>query len=501
MNPVYRALLDGTAHTLDDNTVLVSRSGETISIDDKATRIVDDKGKVLGGVMIFRDITEQRNAQERIRYLAEHDPLTGLPNRLLFRDRLGQTIVQARRNREGVGILFIDLDRFKDINDSLGHEVGDRLLVVVAEKLKRCLREGDTVGRLGGDEFVVNLPSLPGPVAAESIARKILEMLRQPFIINAQELHVTASIGVSLYPIDGAEPEELMRAADTAMYHAKERGRDQYQFFTARLNEGAQRRILIAACLHNALQHREFSLEYQPVVSLANGSIIAAEALLRWQHPELGVVPASEFVKVAEDMGLIVQIGDWVLKHACEQTKRWRECGFPGLRVAINVSPHQIRRPSFPNAVAAILEETGLEADALVIEITEGVLMTQRAENIATLEQLSRLGIALAVDDFGTGYSSLAYIQRFPVNYLKIDQSFLHGLGHVDRDTALVTAIIAMAHGLQIHVIAEGVETAAQAAFLETHGCLAAQGFLFSRPVPADSFVSLLQGSTGAQPA
>jgi diguanylate cyclase (GGDEF)-like protein/PAS domain S-box-containing protein len=496
VNPIYHALMDGTTHTLEDDIVLVARSGATLSIGDTATRIVDDRGKVLGGVIVFRDITGQRSAQERVRYLAEHDPLTGLPNRMLFRDRVSQSITQARRNRQGVGILFVDLDRFKHINDSLGHEAGDRLLTLVAERLKACLREGDTVARLGGDEFVVNLPGLNGAMAAESIARKILDTLGQAFMVNDHELHVSASVGISLYPIDGSNTEELMRAADSAMYHAKEHGRDQYQFYTAQLNEGAHRRLMIAPSLHRALQRNEFSLEYQPVVELQSGGIVAAEVLLRWNNPELGLIPTGEFIKVAEDVGLIAQIGEWVLRRACRQAQQWRQAGFPEMRVAVNVSPHQIRRTAFPDLVAAVLEEAGLTPDALVLEITEGVLMTERTENILILEQLSRMGVGLAVDDFGTGYSSLAYIQRFPIDYLKIDQSFLHGLGNVVRDTALVTAIIAMAHGLRLKVIAEGVETAAQAAFLRSHNCLAGQGYHFGRPVPPQAF-SKLMGTRG----
>ena len=497
-NPIRRALEDGKTQTLEDGTVLLGRTGNAIPIGDKATRIVDDDGRLLGGVMVFRDVTEQHTTQERIRHLAEHDPLTGLPNRLLFRDRVGQTITQARRSQHGVGILFVDIDRFKDINDSLGHEVGDRVLILAADRLKACLREGDTVARFGGDEFVVNLPGLTGNSSAQLVAGKILESLREAFLIDGHELHISASIGIILYPLDGEDAEHLMRAADAAMYHAKEHGRDQSQFYTQRLNSGGQRRLEIAACLRHAIERNEFSLEFQPIVEMKGGTIAAAEALVRWQHPEIGPVPTSEFIKVAEDMGLIAQIGEWVLRQACVAVKGWRESGFPNLRVAVNVSPHQIRRPVFPERVAFVLDDVGVAPEALVIEITESLLITRRVENIAILQQLSRLGIGLAVDDFGTGYSSLAYIQRFPIDYLKIDLSFLQGLGQIERDTALVTAIIAMGRGLQIEVIAEGVETAEQAAFLRRQGCLAAQGFYFGRPAPAREFNRLLGAPKGA---
>jgi len=448
--------------------------------------------EIIGASIIARDVTEQKRAEEYVRYLAQHDTLTGLPNRLLFRDRIVQAIAQARRNQQHVAVAFIDLDRFKEINDSLGHEIGDQLLSLAAKRLQDCLREGDTVARLGGDEFVVSLPELINPEDALSAATKILEALREPFLIDTHELHVSGSIGISLYPSDGADADTLMRAADTAMYHAKENGRDNCQFFTKSLNDAAQRRLLIASRLHQAVKHGEFFLHYQPQINLENGRIFACEALLRWQQPELGLISPNEFITVAEEMGLIVPIGEWVLRQACEQLKRWRSGGYPSLCIAVNISPIQLRRPAFPELVSLILHETDLPPEALVLELTESVLTMQSSENFVALEQIASMGIGLAVDDFGTGYSSLTYVQRFPITILKIDQSFIDGIGSDEGDIAIVAAIIAMAQSLRLQIIAEGVETIEQANFLKAHGCLAAQGFHYNHAISAEALTELL---------
>jgi diguanylate cyclase (GGDEF)-like protein/PAS domain S-box-containing protein len=469
------------------------KDGKHIHVSLTISPMKSPDGTIRGASVIARDITERRRTEERIRYMAQHDALTGLPNRTLFRDRIGQAIVQARRAQHSVAVLFLDLDGFKHINDSLGHQVGDQLLRMTARRLQRCLREVDTIARLGGDEFVMCLPGLSGASDAMPVAAKILDSLSEAFLVEQHELHVSGSIGISLYPSDGEDAEVLMRAADTAMYHAKENGRNNYQFFTARLNEAARRRLVIANLLHQALERDEFSLYFQPQVDLDSGRIFAGEALVRWQQPELGLVQPNEFIKVAEETGLIVQLGEWVLRRACQQLKRWHESGYPNLRVTVNLSAQQFRRPGFAEATARILQESALPATALELEITESVLMMQSEENLSILQKLAGMGINMAVDDFGVGYSSLAYLQRFPIGTLKIDRSFVSGIGRDPNDTALVTAIIAMAQSLNLSVVGEGVENADQAAFLKAQGCRAGQGYYFGEPVPADAFDELLR--------
>jgi diguanylate cyclase (GGDEF)-like protein/PAS domain S-box-containing protein len=449
-------------------------------------------GELFAVGCIATDITERKRAEERVRYVAQHDALTGLPNRLLLRDRLVQAIAQARRSNTRVGVMFIDLDYFKNINDSLGHEAGDRLLEAMSNRLRGCLREGDTVARVGGDEFVVSLLTLKDSHDAIPVTEKVLDSLRAPVQLGADTLHVTASIGVSLYPADGDDADALMRCADAAMYHAKEKGRDNCQFFTPQLNEAAQRRLSIASRLHGALQRAEFEMYFQPQVDLESGRVFAAEALIRWRQGDGSMIPPGEFIRIAEEAGQIVALGEWVLRESCTQAARWHAAGHTQLSLGVNLSPQQIQRSGFADMAERVLAETGLPPSALEMEITEGMLMTKSPENIAMLERLAALGIRLAIDDFGTGYSSLAYLQRFPINVVKIDQSFVAGIGDDANDTSIVTAIIAMAHSLRLKVVAEGVETARQVAFLKAHGCLAAQGLYFSAAVPAAQFLALL---------
>ena len=468
------------------------KDGTLLSLSLTISPIRGTGGVVRGMSTIARDITERKRAEEQIRYLAQHDALTGLPNRNLCCDRISQSIAQARRDQRKVAVLFLDLDHFKMINDSLGHQVGDNLLQVAAQRLQRCVRAGDSVSRIGGDEFVISLPMLGNATDATAVAEKVLHAIREPFPIGHHDLHGSCSIGISLYPTDGEDANVLMRAADTAMYHAKSTGRNNYQLFTAELNMATSRRLAIANGLHGALERRQFTLEYQPQIDFASGRIVAVEALVRWHAPELGQVPPSEFIRIAEETGSIAPLGEWVLREACLQVRRWQEGIASDLRLAVNVSPHQFRVPGFADLVLSILRENRLTASDLEIEITEGTLMAYGSQNSAVLERLADKGVCLAIDDFGTGYSSLAYLRRFPIRCLKIDRSFIDGVGYDSNDAAIVAAVIAMARSMQLRVVAEGVETAEQVAFLKRHHCWGAQGFHYGKPMSADAFVEIL---------
>ena len=439
------------------------------------------------------EIHERKVAERRVRHMAHHDALTGLPNRLLLIDRVNQAIAQVHRHqKESIALLFIDLDYFKTINDSLGHLIGDRVLQEMAKRLLQCVREGDSVARLGGDEYVIALNALADSSDAALVADKVLEAFNRPFLIEDHELHVSGSIGISFYPTDGTDVQSLMRAADTAMYHAKQKGRGNYQFFTPALNEAAQRRLNVANELRQALEQNEFAVYYQPQVDMETGAIFSAEALLRWNQPGNGPVSCGEFVSIAEETGLILPIGEWVLQQACAQLKQWRDNGYPDLRIAVNLSARQFFQPNLADVVATTLRECKLPAEALELEITESMLMQPNQDNMAILKQLSDMGVQLSIDDFGTGYSSLSYLQHFPLHAIKIDRSFVVGINHDTNESAIVTAIIAMAHSLRLKVTAEGVDSADQAEFLKAHGCLAAQGFYYSKPVPAKTFDTLL---------
>jgi diguanylate cyclase (GGDEF)-like protein len=466
-------------------------------------RRVEERTAALANAVnaLHAEIGERKQAEGRIRYMAHHDALTDLPNRVLLQDRIEQAIASAERNRAQVAVLFIDLDNFKHINDSLGHQVGDRLLQLVAARLRLCLRKGDSVARLGGDEFVLSLPSPKGGSDIARVAQKVLDALDRSFLVDGHDLHLGCSIGISVYPDDGNNVEALMRAADTAMYHAKESGRGNYQFFTSGLNRAAQNRLEIETRLRRALARNEFALHYQPQVNIASGAIFSAEALLRLPEPD-GKEPTSfvEFITVAEETGLILAIGEWVLREACQQLKRWHNEGYPALRIAVNLSSRQFLKPDLVGTIIGILHETGVPASALDLELTESLLLQRNEDNVAMLTQLRDIGVQLSMDDFGTGYSSLAYLQRFPLHALKIDRSFVRGIDHSGSDTSLVTAIIAMARSLHLEVLAEGVETAEQESFLKSRGCLAAQGFYYSPALPADAFTELLRQGRYAGP-
>jgi len=445
------------------------------------------------GVGFVLDLSARKQVEEQVRHMADHDALTGLPNRVLMQDRMQQAIAFAHRNRRKVAILFVDLDYFKNINDSLGHHIGDVVLQMTSIRLQKCLREGDSVARLGGDEFLLCLPLLGDSTDAAGVAHKALETLAQPFIVEGHAMHLSGSIGVSLYPVDGTDVETLMRTADTAMYHAKEMGRGNFQFFTPELNQAAQERLDVGTRLRQALAQNEFVLHYQPQVDMESGVTFSAEALLRWKQPGTEPISCGKFIDNAEKSGLIVPIGEWALRQACGQLKIWRDAGQTGLKVAVNLSPRQLEQVGFCALVSQIIDEAGIPATALELEITESILLQRSEFNLATLTQLTDLGIKLTVDDFGTGYSSLVYLQRFPVHALKIDQSFVRDIGKDPNDMALVTAIIAMATSLQLEVIAEGVETPQQAQLLMANGCHEAQGFYYSKAVPADAFLELCE--------
>ncbi len=450
-----------------------------------------DYPHVRGVVLTSRDITRRKAAERRIEHLAHHDFLTDLPNRSLLRDRLDIALGQARREGHLVGALFIDLDRLKVINDTLGHEAGDQLLREAAGRLASSMREGDTVARLGGDEFMVILPNLGDTRGAAAAARKILTSLARPLELKGQEVFMSASIGVSLFPNDAADPEALIRNADAAMYRAKRNGGDNYQFYTVDLNVQVQERLAIEQGLRVAEQRDELRLLYQPKVDLASGKIIGVEALLRWQHPALGAISPERFIPVAEETGLIVPIGEWVLRRACMQVRDWRDKGID-LPIAVNLSACQFRQRNLAETIHRILSETGVPPEFIEIEITESDVMENAESAIATLDKLKSRGISISIDDFGTGYSSLSYLKRFPLDVLKIDRSFVRDIVDDSDDAAIVEAIIALARSLEIKVVAEGVETHDQMAFLNRAGCNFAQGYLFSPPVEAEQIVALL---------
>ncbi len=453
----------------------------------------DEAGGVTHFVGVLNDITERKRNESQLERQANYDELTGLANRNLFQDRLNQALIYSRRHECGLAVLFIDLDHFKNINDSLGHDAGDALLIQVASRLTRSVREGDTVARQGGDEFVLLLAEIRAEDDASEITQKLLKAMSAPFDIGGRELHVTCSIGIASYPKDGEDRQTLLKNADAAMYRAKEMGRNNAQFYAAEMNVKAMERLLLESSLHHALERNEFLLHYQPQVDLRSGEITGMEVLVRWQHPELGLVYPDRFIPVAEDSGLIISLGEWVLRTACAQNKAWQRAGLKPISVAVNLSARQFRQPNLVEVVAGILGETGLDPVHLDLEVTEGLVMQNVEATIATLGRLKAMGVKLSIDDFGTGYSSLSYLKRFPIHTLKIDQSFVRDITTDPSDAAIAKTIISMAHELGLMVIAEGVETEEQKSFLCLRHCDEMQGYLFSRPVPAAEFENLLR--------
>ncbi|MCS6136867.1 EAL domain-containing protein [Shewanella baltica] len=462
-------------------------------------QVIDIKGETSHFVAVFTDITQRKKAEEDLRFLASFDTLTGLPNRTLFQDRLNHAITQAHRANNIVALLFLDLDRFKHINDSMGHHVGDLLLKAVARRLQNAVRDGDTVARLGGDEFTIILEGVAKTKAATLISEKVLRAFQTPFLLDDKTLTISTSIGISLYPNDADNADSLIKFADTAMYHAKSSGRNNFQFYTSKLNEIATRHVQLESGLKEAIQRNELSLVYQPKFCLKDGSLTGIEALLRWYHTELGPISPVEFIPLAEETGIITQIGHWVINQACQQLAEWNSLGFNGITVAVNLSARQLKADII-STIEVALAVSGLPAQSLELELTESMIMGNPQESVSILSKLKALGLTIAVDDFGTGYSSLSYLKRFPIDTLKIDREFVRDITNDPDDAAITSAIIALAHSLDLNVVAEGVETQEQLNFLAMQGCDQVQGFLLSKPLSAADFLTLLKNQSKPQP-
>ena len=478
-------IASGHTQTLEEH--IVNQEGERILFQSTKGPVYDPSGNVIGLFGVSRDITKSKLAEERIQYLAHYDVLTGLPNRVQLDERIEFAIGQAASSGQQLALLFLDLDHFKDINDSLGHSVGDALLVALARRLRAIMRAGDMVARLGGDEFVFLLHGVDVAGLAQT-AQRILDVVEEPFSIEQHELAVSGSVGIALYPDDSGDLEGLVKCADAAMYRAKQNGRNRYCFFTAEIEAMTVRRMQVVGALRHALEQHQLTIHYQPQCCARDGHIIGAEALLRWHHPVLGQVSPEEFIPAAEDSGLIVPIGEWVLRRAVRQMKAWLDEGMAPFVMAVNLSTMQFRHPNLPAMVAAILAEEQLPAQYLELELTESGAMHDPPSAIAVMDQLHERGVRMAIDDFGIAYSSLSYLKKFKVYKLKIDQSFVRDISADPEDRAIVTAIIAMARGLGLRTIAEGVETAAQLDFLREHGCEEIQGYYFSKPLTAEQF-------------
>jgi diguanylate cyclase (GGDEF)-like protein/PAS domain S-box-containing protein len=462
-------------------------SAEPLQADEALSQLLKSLSAQIGQCF------QRKHAEDQLRFIATHDPLTGLPNRAMFNERLRHALHQGVRYNRGLAVMFIDIDRFKVVNDTLGHSAGDRLLQNCAKRLTECLRESDIVARLGGDEFVVMIENFAGPRDAIAVAQKILNGLVKPFFVDGQEFLMSASIGISTFPDDGADMEALVKNADIAMYRAKDQGRNNYQFYSAQMNKHTFERLAMESSLRRAVERNEFLLHYQPKLDLRNGAISGVEALVRWNHPDWGMVSPAQFIPLAEETGLIVQIGEWVLKTACEQSRQWRDQGIPGVRVAVNLSARQFAQKTLLRDIAKTIAESGLTPESLELEITESLVMQNAEHATETLQKLKAMGIILSIDDFGTGYSSLAYLKRFPIDCIKVDRSFIKDIPIDPDDMAITKGVIALGHSLRLKVIAEGVETVEQRDFLQANGCDEFQGFFFSKPLPAEEVTTLLR--------
>lgn len=472
---------------------IIQPDGQIRWLQNSITPITDPSGRTvkINGVVV--DITEQQQAEETIKYMAYHDELTGLPNRSFLRDYFKELIYKAKKNDLIIAIIFIDLDRFKVVNDTLGHDTGDLLLYQVATRLRSCVRKTDVIARQGGDEFIILLDHGISKEGIELIASRVLRILSYPFNLLEREVYITPSIGISLYPQDGLEAEDLIKHADTAMYDAKSKGKNNYQFYSPRIDENNIRKVNLEIGLRKALEKQEFQLLYQPKIKAHTGDIMGFEALIRWNNPESGIVSPAEFIPIAEETDLIISIGDWVLREACKQNQAWQDAGYPAVGMCVNISARQLREKCFITTVRSILQETNLQPQYLELEITESLAQFNIEESIEVLNALKSLGISLALDDFGKGFSSLSYLVQLPVDVVKIDKSFVQDFNKYEHSKDVVKAIIQVSHSLNKLVVAEGVETKEQLAFLRLQQCDAVQGYYFSRPLPADQAEDFLK--------
>jgi diguanylate cyclase (GGDEF)-like protein/PAS domain S-box-containing protein len=490
--PLVRAVKKGEV-IVNEEWVLRPEHGADLTVLCNAGPIRDKKGNITGGIIAWRDITERKRMEEAVRFQAYHDLLTGLPNKTLFMERLGMELTLSRRKKKTLAVLFLDLDRFKGINDTMGHTVGDGVLKEVAERLRACMRGSDTIARIGGDEFAVMLPEIELAEEAAKTVNKIISAFQPVFRVEGHELHMSTSIGISIYPGDGDYPEILLKNADMAMYHAKEHGRNNYQFYNSAMNARAFQRLVLEGSLRRALERGEMVLHYQPLIEMQTRRLTGAEALVRWKHPELGLLSPAQFIPLAEETGVIEGIDGWVLRAACRQARAWHKKGYPFLTVTVNLSRKKFERAGLPRQVSHALKEAGLKAGSLEVEIAEDAAMRAGASTLPNLSELAGMGVGCTIDGFGSGYSSLGVLKKLPVRKLKIARTFVAGLSEEPDYRAVINAAIALAHTMKLEVAAEGVETEEQFSFLHSSRCDEIQGFLFSEPVPAEEFDELIE--------
>jgi diguanylate cyclase (GGDEF)-like protein/PAS domain S-box-containing protein len=488
----WKPILQPMRKRFKRESINIRKDGTTFPVYLMSDIVTNNRGEIIAKITTCEDISDRKRNEETIRNLAFYDSLTGLPNRSLFTDRMLQELAKAKRQRQMMAVIFIDLDRFKVINDTLGHATGDLLLQAVAKELKDCIREGDTVSRLGGDEFLLLFPDITQVKDASLIAEKIVNKFSEAFMVNNKEFYISASLGISIFPDNSDSIETLIKHADTAMYYAKQQGRNNYQFYSPKIDAYTTKKIQMEADLRKAIANNELMLYYQPQVNLIDGKISGAEALLRWQHLEQGAISPAEFIPIAEETGLIQPIGEWIFRTVCRQIKQWQESRLQNIRISVNVSMNQFRQNNFIEILIGILKETDIQPDCLELEITESAIMHDTSLTTTMLRELRARGIHIAIDDFGTGYSSLSYLKYLPISRLKLDQSFVHSLGINPNDEAISRAIIAMAHSLNLQVVAEGVEKEDQLMLLKSYACDEVQGFLFSKALPADDFIKFV---------